>query len=92
MTGELQVQVAADELDSARAVASQPIPHDIIEDSETEIPEFVEPKCPKCGSDDVVLEGVDTANRWRCEQCDAEWSDAVEAAGDKSETPADRTS
>jgi hypothetical protein len=87
MTGELQVQVAADELDSARAVASQPIPHDIIEDSETETPEFVLPKCPKCGAEDPVLESADPQNTWRCEQCDATWSDPMEASD---ESPAKR--
>jgi hypothetical protein len=92
MTGELQVQVAADELDSARAVASQPIPQDIIDESKVEVPEFETPKCPKCGAEDPILEAVDPTNLWRCEQCDAEWSDAAEVAGDKSETPADRTS
>jgi ribosomal protein L37AE/L43A len=75
MTGELQVQVAADQLDSARAVASQPIPKDIIEESETETPEYKVPKCPKCGAEDPVLEGVDPSNTWRCEQCDAQWTD-----------------
>lgn len=77
-----QVIVAADQLDQARVIASQPIPQDIVEQSETEIPEFVEPKCPKCGSDDVVLEGVDPENTWRCEQCEGEWTDSLPKAED----------
>jgi len=85
-----RVLVAADQLEQARAIAARPIPQDIIDDSKAEVPEFVEPKCPKCGSDDVVLEAVDTANQWRCEQCDAEWSDAPNVAGDNSETPPDK--
>jgi hypothetical protein len=85
-----RVLVAADQLEQARAIASRPIPKEIVEESKEEIPEFVEPKCPKCGSDDVVLEGVDTANRWRCEQCDAEWSDVVEVAADKAQTQTDK--
>ncbi|MDR3752319.1 MAG: hypothetical protein P4K93_03105 [Terracidiphilus sp.] len=87
MTGELQVQVAADELEAARAVASQPIPQDIIEESESEIPEYVEPKCPKCGSDDVVLEGVDPENTWRCEQCEEQWTETPPATADESPKP-----
>jgi ribosomal protein L37AE/L43A len=75
-----RVLVAADQLEQARAIAERPIPKEIVDESKEEAPEFVEPKCPKCGSDDVVLEAVDTANRWRCEHCDAEWSDAAEVA------------
>jgi len=70
-----RVLVAADQLDQARAIAAQPIAPEIVAESKEEIPEFVEPKCPKCGSDDVVLDGVDAENHWRCEQCSAAWSD-----------------
>ena len=70
-----RVQVAADQLDQARAIASQTNPQQIVEDEKEEAPEFVEPKCPKCGSDDVVLEGVDPENTWRCEQCDEQWTE-----------------
>ena len=87
MLGGIKVLVAADQLEQARAIAAQPIPHDIIEDSETEIPEFVLPKCPKCGAEDPVLESADPQNTWRCEQCDATWSDPMEASD---ESPAKR--
>ncbi|MGD0482202.1 MAG: hypothetical protein ABSA42_18670 [Terracidiphilus sp.] len=70
-----RVIVAADQLDQARAIAAQTSPQEIVEEEKEEAPEFVEPKCPKCGSDDVVLEGVDPENTWRCEQCDAQWTD-----------------
>ena len=76
-----RVLVAADQLEQARAIAAKPIPQEIVNESKEEIPEFVEPKCPKCGSDDVVLDGVDSENHWRCEQCDAEWSDPAEVEG-----------
>jgi len=75
MTGELQVQVAADELEAARAIASQPIPQDIIEESETETPEYEVPKCPKCGAEDPILEAVEPSNTWRCEQCNEQWTE-----------------
>jgi hypothetical protein len=87
-----RVFVAADQLDRARAIAAQPIPQEIVDDSKDEFPEFVEPKCPKCGSEDVVLEGVDPENHWRCEQCDAEWSDPPEIEGDNPISPVDRPS
>jgi len=73
-----RVLVAADQLEAARAIAALPIPQAIVNES-TEVPEFVEPKCPRCGSDDVVLEGVDPRNTWRCEQCGEQWSDSVES-------------
>lgn len=82
-TGNLQVLVAADQLDEARAVAAMPIAQEIVDELQQVVPEFVEPKCPKCGSDDVVLEGVDPENTWRCESCDAQWTDAAPQAEDE---------
>jgi hypothetical protein len=75
-----RVLVAADQLEQARAVAAQPIPPQIIDESKEEIPEFVAPKCPKCGAEDPILESTEPTNHWRCEQCDAEWDDAAVAA------------
>jgi hypothetical protein len=72
-----RVYVAADQLDQARLIAAKPIPREIVDEEKEEPPEFVEPKCPKCGSDDVVLEGVDPANIWRCEQCDEQWTETM---------------
>jgi len=74
-----RVMVAADQLDQAQAVAAQFVPQKIAEDATEEVPEFVEPKCPKCGSEDVVLEGVDPENIWRCEQCDEQWTETAPA-------------
>ena len=73
----LQILVAADQLDEARMIAEQPIPKEIVDELRAEIPEFVEPRCPRCGSEDVVLESVDPENTWRCEQCEAEWAEAL---------------
>ena len=67
------VVVAADQLEQARAIATQPIPQEIVYGEAEAEPEFVEPECPKCGSNDVVLEGVDPKNRWRCEECGEQW-------------------
>jgi hypothetical protein len=81
-----RVLVAADQLNQARAIAAQPIPREIIEEEKEEVPDFVEPKCPKCGSDDVVLEGVDPENTWRCEQCDAQWTENLPQTEGKSQS------
>jgi ribosomal protein S27E len=81
-----RVLVAADQLDQARAIAAQPIPQEIVDES-TEVPEFVEPKCPKCGSDDVVLKGVDPRNTWQCEQCGEQWTEPDGSEAD--DAPAD---
>ena len=76
------ILVAADQLDHARAVVSQPIPQDIVELSQLTAPEFEVPVCPKCGAPDPILEGVDPINSWSCESCGAEWEE--EADGDPS--------
>ncbi len=75
-----RVLVAADQLEQAQAIAAQPIPQDIVDESrvdEESEPEYFEiPKCPKCGAPDPVLESADPVNTWSCETCGAEWSDA----------------
>jgi ribosomal protein L37AE/L43A len=80
-----RVLVAADQLEQARVIAARITPREIDGESKEEIPEFVEPKCPKCGSDDVVLDGVDAENHWRCEQCNAQWGDPAEITGDNTQ-------
>jgi ribosomal protein L37AE/L43A len=78
MVGNLQVQVAADQLDQARAIIANPIPKDIVEQSKIQTPEFEAPVCPKCGAEDPVLEGVDPFNSWLCEACGNEWTESAE--------------
>ncbi len=72
-----QVVVAADQLEEARGVASQPIATDIVEevkrDAEQGPAEFEMPVCSKCGASDPLLMGVEPANRWRCGACGNEW-------------------
>jgi hypothetical protein len=71
----LRVLVAADQLDQARVIAAQPIPREIVKETETEVPDYQPPVCPKCGAADPVLEGVDPTNSWLCEQCGERWTD-----------------
>jgi ribosomal protein L37AE/L43A len=77
--GSPRILVAADQLEEARAIAARPIPQDIVDQSKIEVPEFVPPKCPKCGAGDPVLEGVDPTNSWRCEACGRQWTESAEA-------------
>jgi hypothetical protein len=80
-----QVYVAADQLEQAQAIAGQPIPQDIIEDSNAEVPEFELPICPQCGSkDDVMLASADPVNTWLCEGCGAEWAEPESESDDAS--------
>jgi hypothetical protein len=82
-----RILVAADQLDHAKAVASQPIPQDIIDESQKGEPQYFEvPVCPRCGATDPVLssedlEGRDAnpdesgwVNHWLCDSCGKEWT------------------
>jgi hypothetical protein len=73
--GNRRVLVAADQLDQARAIAAQPVPPDIVEESKAAPPEYEPPTCPRCGATDPLLEEVEPVNAWKCEVCGAEWSD-----------------
>jgi hypothetical protein len=78
-----KVIVAADQLDQARAILEKPIPQDVIDQSHVKVEDFESPVCTKCGSEDPLLESVEPANTWLCENCGARWSDqtAVENEG-----------
>jgi hypothetical protein len=77
-----RVLVAADQLDQARAIVSQPIPQSIVDDLKLEVPEYEPPVCPKCGARDPVLESVDPENTWECEQCGERWTESA-VSGDE---------
>ena len=80
-----RVLVAADQLEQARPIAARPIPPEIVEESETKVPDFEPPRCPKCGALDPVLEAVDPANSWRCEQCGQQWTESAPAEAQAAE-------
>jgi hypothetical protein len=69
-----RVLVAADQLEQAREIAANPIPKEIVEDSNPTVPDFETPKCPLCGVKDPALEGVNPFNSWRCEACGHQWT------------------
>ncbi|MGO9316247.1 MAG: hypothetical protein ACLPXT_16005 [Terracidiphilus sp.] len=73
-----RIVVAADQLEKAHEVISQPIPQEIVGQSKAPIEEYVPPVCPSCGAADPVLESADAVNSWRCESCGRQWSEQVE--------------
>jgi hypothetical protein len=73
--GYLRIQVAADQLEQAIEITSQPIPQDILDQYREKVPEYETPKCPKCGAEDPVLEAVDPVNAWLCEACGKQWTE-----------------
>ena len=82
--GDFQINVAADQLDEARAIISQPIPQDILDQVKEEkaVPEYQAPVCPKCRTADPTLESVEPSNNWLCESCGCTWSDPVDDVQD----------
>ncbi|MGB7137007.1 MAG: hypothetical protein WBD46_17095 [Acidobacteriaceae bacterium] len=79
-----RVMVAADQLEEARALAAQPIPQDIVDQSRVRVEDFVPPACPQCGAADPVLESVEPANQWNCENCGTRWKETATPDGEAS--------
>jgi ribosomal protein L37AE/L43A len=77
-----RIVVAADQLEKAHEVISQPISQEIVEQSKSPVEEYVPPVCPSCGTEDPILESADPVNSWRCESCGRQWSDTAEDAKD----------
>jgi hypothetical protein len=75
MVGNLQVRVAADQLDQAREIAAKQIPQEIVDESHEDVPEYEPPKCPNCGAEDPVLESAEPTNSWLCEACGKQWTE-----------------
>jgi hypothetical protein len=84
--GDIQILVAADQLEQARIIAAQPIPIEILEESKTaeEVTEYVAPKCPSCGAEDPILESADPFNSWECESCGKKWTETIDGVGSDS--------
>ncbi len=87
-----QVIVAADQLEQARQIISQPIPQEIVEQLNAPFEDYKPPVCPMCGAADPVLEGVNPANSWLCESCGKQWTEPVEDPGDSSQAESMRSS
>lgn len=74
-----RIQVAADQLEDAQRIIEQPVPPDIVEQSQMTVPEFEMPKCPSCHAADPVLIDTVPANTWLCESCGKEWAEPAPA-------------
>lgn len=85
--GDIQINVAADQLDHARAVIANPIPQDIIDEikQEESTPAYEIPTCPKCGAEDPTLESADPSNSWLCESCGYTWSEPVDVPANQTQ-------
>ena len=85
--GDIQINVAADQLEEARAIAAQPIPQDIIDEMKDEesIPAYELPACPKCGDEDPTLESADPSNTWLCESCGNTWTESIDDSAERPE-------
>ena len=77
--GSHRIMVAADQLEKACAIVAKPIPQEIVEQSKLDVPDYVPPVCPSCGTEDPLLESADPVNSWRCESCGKQWTEQVDA-------------
>ncbi len=69
-----RVVVAPADADAAAQILSQPLAERFRREVEESVPEeFAVPKCPKCGSQETLLEAVEPANLWRCDDCGHDW-------------------
>lgn len=74
-----QVRVTPDDEKAARQILAQPV--EAAEraeyDAAPDVAPFATPRCPKCGSGEIVLEAVETENVWRCDVCGESWTEIL---------------
>ncbi len=87
--GDIQLNVAADQLEQAQNILLQPIPQDILDQLKEEDaePAYELPACPRCKSPDPTLESVEPSNNWLCESCGYTWSDPLPDAAQQGIAP-----
>jgi hypothetical protein len=85
--GGIRLQVAAEDVEAAKAILSQPVPNEI---SIPDQPGFIQPRCPRCTSIDITWErqGRKAAlaslylfsfplprgsESWHCNSCNLRW-------------------
>jgi hypothetical protein len=69
-----RVVVAPEDAEEAAMVLSQPLAERFRREVEEAVPEeFDVPQCPKCGGNETLLEAVDPANQWHCDDCGHDW-------------------
>lgn len=74
-----QIKVAPEHEELARRILAEPVPAGTREDYDAapEIDVPPHPCCPACRSDEVVLDGIESGNQWRCEHCGKAWTEIV---------------
>ena len=72
------VRVRPDDAERANAILAQPIPPQIRAEHEAALnmPDFEAPVCPRCNTDEVLLEAFEPNNQWVCDHCGHRWEDA----------------
>jgi len=74
-----QVLIAPDHMEKARRVLSSADTTALRPQFEAESAiaskDFVPPNCPRCSSEELLLESVDPTNTWVCERCGTTWQD-----------------
>ena len=69
-----RVVVAPEDAEEAARVLSQPLAERFRREVEEAVPEeFALPQCPKCGGNETLLEAVEPANQWHCDDCGHDW-------------------
>jgi Putative prokaryotic signal transducing protein len=93
--GGIKLLVDQDDLEAAEQLLTQPIPEHF---EVSEIGDFEQPRCPKCGSLDVNFRELDPAaylslaakvpipfhrQAWHCRSCNAEWEEDDASDGEQ---------
>jgi hypothetical protein len=71
-----RIAVLPRDKDRVRQLLSHPIPEEYKNLASTE-DLFVPPSCPRCNSEDPLLESIDPTNKWLCEVCGHTWQDQI---------------
>jgi hypothetical protein len=104
--GGIRLQVAAEEVEAAEAILSQPVPNEI---SIPDQPGFMQPRCPRCTSTDITWErqGRKAAlaslylfslplprgsESWHCNSCDLRWVEDDDPSETQSHNNSERDS
>jgi hypothetical protein len=71
-----RLAVLPDDALRAGELLSKPIPEEFREFVRTQ-DQFALPKCPRCKSEDPLLDCFDPVNRWSCEVCGHTWAETL---------------
>lgn len=76
--------VSMDDVDKISKVVPDVLPPELVEEMKQDVGEFVAPRCPECGSDQVMLDPSVTAeenvNHWLCDACEHQWQEKLDSS------------